>query len=159
MDSLHWNIDTIAHVIDISVAPVFLLAGISGLLMVLTNRLARTIDRSRSLQATINKTISTQHKSAIEFEMKGLLNRSRFINLAINLSTVSALMVCFVIIALFLGSLLTINVGLVVASLFIGCMAILALAFGCFVVEVFIASRNLRVSLISTETFKESDQE
>jgi hypothetical protein len=159
MDSLQWNVDTIAHVIDISVAPVFLLAGISGLLMVLTNRLGRTIDRSRSLQATINKTISAQHKTAIEFEMKGLLMRSRFINLAINLATVSALMVCFVIIALFLGSLLTINVGLVVASLFIGCMVILALAFGCFVVEVFIASRSLRVSLVSTETFRESDQE
>ena len=157
MDSLLWNVDNIAHVIDIAVAPVFLLAGISGLLMVLTSRLGRTIDRSRSLQAAVNKRLSTKHKSAIEYEMKGLLNRSRFINLSINLATVSALVVCFVVIALFLGSLLDFNVGLVVASLFIACMVILALAFGCFVVEVFIASRSLRISLVSTETFKGSD--
>jgi uncharacterized iron-regulated membrane protein len=51
MEGLVWNIDTVASVIDVAVAPVFLLAGISGLLMVLTNRLGRTIDRSRSLQA------------------------------------------------------------------------------------------------------------
>ena len=44
MEGLEWNIDTVASVIDIAVAPVFLLAGISGLLMVLTNRLGRTID-------------------------------------------------------------------------------------------------------------------
>ena len=37
MEGLKWNIDTVASVIDIAVAPVFLLAGISGLLMVLTN--------------------------------------------------------------------------------------------------------------------------
>ena len=157
MNSLLWNVDNIAHVIDIAVAPVFLLAGISGLLMVLTNRLGRTIDRSRSLQAAINKQLSTKHKAAIEYEMKSLLNRSRFINLSINLATVSALVVCFVIIALFLGSLLDFNVGLVVASLFIACMVILALAFGCFVVEVFIATRSLRVSLVSAESFKEID--
>jgi len=157
MDNLSWNVDNIAHVIDIAVAPVFLLAGISGLLMVLTSRLGRTIDRSRSLQSAVNKKISAQHKAAIEYEMKNLLNRGRFINASINLATVSALMVCFVIISLFLGSLMNFNVGIVVASLFIVCMVILALAFGCFVVEVFIASRSLRVSLVSIETFKDSD--
>ena len=53
MESVQWDINAIAQVIEISIAPVFLLAGISGLLMVMTNRLARTIDRSRSLQAAI----------------------------------------------------------------------------------------------------------
>ncbi len=52
MEGLEWNIDTVASVIDVAVAPVFLLAGISGLLMVLTSRLGRTIDRARSLQST-----------------------------------------------------------------------------------------------------------
>jgi len=155
MESLLWNVDNIAHVIEISVAPVFLLAGISGLLMVLTNRLGRSIDRSRSLQAAVNKQLSAKHKSTIEYEMKGLLNRSRFINASINLATVSALVVCIVIITLFLGSLLNFNVGVVVAILFIACMVILAIAFGCFVAEVFIAMRNLRVSLVSTVTFQD----
>ena len=147
MESLQWNIDTIAHVIDISVAPVFLLAGISGLLMVLTNRLGRSIDRSRSLQATIEMELSPEVKAAIDKEMAGLLKRSRFINWSISLATASALLVCLVIIMLFMGSLANINFSQIVASLFIVCMVVLSAAFSCFLAEVFIAAGALRASL------------
>ena len=105
MEGLQWNIDAIAHVINISVAPVFLLAGISGLLMVLTNRLGRTIDRSRSLQAARTSQVLPEHHAAIDKEMASFLNRSRFINLAITLATVSSLVVCLCVMALFLVSL------------------------------------------------------
>ena len=147
MESLQWNIDTIAHVIEISVAPVFLLAGISGLLMVLTNRLGRTIDRSRSLQATIEMELLPEVKAAIDKEMAGLLKRSRFINWSISLATASALLVCLVIIMLFMGSLTNINFSQIVASLFIICMVVLSAAFSCFLAEVFIAAGALRASL------------
>ncbi|MFT6372448.1 MAG: pilus assembly protein TadC [Gammaproteobacteria bacterium] len=155
MKYLELDIDTISHVVSISVAPVFLLAGISGLLMVLTNRLARTIDRSRSLHKTLTDQTQPQFKVAIEKEMAKLVKRSRFINLAINLAAVSALMVCFVIITLFVGSLSTYNVALVVAGLFIFCMTLLSASFSCFLVEVFIATRTLRSTLNSIERFKE----
>lgn len=157
MESLQWNIDTIAHVIEISVAPVFLLAGISGLLMVLTNRLARTIDRSRSLQVATGKRLLPEHKVSIDSEMASLLKRSRFINLSIGLATASALLVCLVIIMLFLGSLTSINVAQIVASLFIVCMVVLSVAFSCFLAEVFIASRTLRASLVNAGSFSSMD--
>lgn len=154
MENLQWDIDSISHVISISVAPVFLLAGISGLLMVMTNRLGRTIDRSRSLQATLSDQTQPQHKVVIEKEMLGLVMRSRFINLAINLAAVSALMVCLVIITLFVGSLSTFNVAVVVASLFIFCMTLLSASISCLLVEIFIATRSLRSTLTSTERFR-----
>jgi pilus assembly protein TadC len=147
LEGLQWNIDTIAHVIDISVAPVFLLAGISGLLMVLTNRLGRSIDRSRSLQATSEMELLPEQKASIDKEMAGLLKRSRFINLSISLATASALLVCLVIIMLFMSSLANINFSQIVASLFIICMVILSAAFSCFLAEVFIAAGALRASL------------
>jgi hypothetical protein len=155
MEYQQLDIDTISHVISISVAPVFLLAGISGLLMVLTNRLGRTIDRSRSLQKTLTNKTQPKHKTVIEKEMANLVKRSRFINLAINLATVSALMVCLVIITLFVGGLSTYNVALAVASLFILCMTLLSASFSCFLVEVFIATRTLRSTLNSIERFRE----
>jgi len=45
------RVSTIAQVIQLSVAPVFLLSGVGTLLVVLTNRLARIVDRTRTLEA------------------------------------------------------------------------------------------------------------
>lgn len=159
MEGLEWNIATVASVIDIAVAPVFLLAGISGLLVVLTNRLGRTIDRSRSLQATESGFLPEPHRMAIERELAALLRRIRLAHTAISLSTISAILVCLVIVALFLGSLFQLNVSLIVACLFIVCMLILSLAFGAFLLEVLISTRTLRASLTHTGSFGSADSE
>lgn len=42
--------DEIAHIIQLSIAPVFLLTGVGTLLNVLSGRLARIIDRARALE-------------------------------------------------------------------------------------------------------------
>lgn len=159
MNSLGWNIATVASVIDIAVAPVFLLAGISGLLVVLTNRLGRTINRSRSLQAAESEFLPEQHKNMIQREMKALVKRIQFSHAAISLATLSAILVCLVVVTLFLGSLFQLNVSVVVASLFIVCMIILSLAFAAFLFEVLISTRVLKASLIHTQTFRNDEQD
>lgn len=157
MDSLAWNIDTVASVIDIAVAPVFLLAGISGLLVVLTNRLGRTIDRSRSLQAALAALKSPEHKRTIQREMSNLMRRMHLVHFAIGTSVLSALLVCLVVVTLFLGSLWQLNVSVIVAILFIVCMIILSLAFCSFLLEVVVATRVVRATLMHTASFSQSE--
>lgn len=158
MASPEWSLATVASVIDIAVAPVFLLAGISGLLVVLTNRLGRTIDRSRSLQATESEFMPEQHKQSIQREMNSLLRRVHLNHVAIGMATLSAVLVCLVVVALFLGSLLQTNVSGIVAALFIICMIILSLAFSAFLFEVLISIRMVRASLVHTETFRTAER-
>lgn len=159
MEGLEWNIDTVASVIDIAVAPVFLLAGISGLLMVLINRLGRTIDRSRSLQATEAGVESVKQRQALRSEMDNLLRRMHFNYFAISMAVLSAILVCLVVGTLFLGSLLQLNVSAIVAGLFIVCMLVLSLAFCAFLLEILVATRVVRVTLMHAASFRSSGED
>ncbi|NRB40217.1 MAG: DUF2721 domain-containing protein [Pseudomonadales bacterium] len=151
MEVLQWDITTIAHVIQIAVAPVFLLAGIAGLLGVMTNRLGRVIDRARSL-ARGQQYASTEHEHAlINQENRNLLQRGRFINLAIAFAGTSALLVCLVIMALFTASLLSMNFSKIVAVLFIISMILLIVALSFFLLEVFLATSLMQSGLAKTE--------
>ena len=74
------SITTVAHVIQLSVGPVFLLTGIGAMLSVLTSRLARIVDRFRTLNNT-----KDEERIVHEQEMTMLLSRARWIHWAISL--------------------------------------------------------------------------
>ena len=65
------QIDEIAHLIQLSVAPVFLLTGVGTLLNVLSGRLARIIDRARVLEERLD-TPEPPRTDAIRNELQSL---------------------------------------------------------------------------------------
>jgi Protein of unknown function (DUF2721) len=115
------QLDEIAHLIQLSIAPVFLLTGIGTLLNVLSGRLARIIDRARVLEQRLEAPESLR-AAAIVNELNVLENRGRLIYHAIKLSTTSALLVCFLIAALFATSMLHYSTRVVISGLFIAAM-------------------------------------
>ena len=131
---------TITHAIQQAVAPVFLLAGIGGILNVLTNRLARIIYRSRNLHHRL-ETVSEERSMVIRDELSMLTRRARVVHRAIGFSTASALLVCVVIALLFLSAVVGWNSSLVVAALFVLAMCFLIVALSGFLREVQLATR------------------
>ena len=138
------NIGTIAHVIQLSIAPVFLLTAIGTLLSVTTNRLSRIIDRARNLEAKLEST-SPAGVPGIHAHLATLSRRAKLINRAISLATGAALLVCTIIAILFLGDFLKFNITFPVAFLFITAMLSLVMALLSFLREIFIATANLRI--------------
>lgn len=134
---------SIAHIIQLSVAPVFLLTGIGALLGVLAGRLGRIVDRSRDLEGRLGST-PVNELMAMRTELARLVERKRWINRAITLCTLCALLVCLVIAALFVGGMVEIRVGLVVAGLFILAMLVLIVALLCFLREIYVAVNKER---------------
>ncbi|MEZ5945999.1 MAG: DUF2721 domain-containing protein [Hyphomonas sp.] len=116
--------EDIAHVIQIAIAPVFLLAGIGAFLSVMANRLARIVDRWRALRRNLATCDADARKLHIE-ELVGLDRRMVNTSRAIALSTLAALLVCVVIILLFTGQLLHVPVTQAVSILFIAAMSVL----------------------------------
>jgi Protein of unknown function (DUF2721) len=94
------GITDIAHSIQLAVAPVFLLTGVGTMLAVLTNRLARIIDRVRVLGESGSRA-SAPYSLDDQAELDNLSRRARLSNWAIALCTVCALLICLVIVALF----------------------------------------------------------
>ncbi len=137
-------VNDIAHNIQLAVAPVFLLTGISSLLNVLASRLARVVDRARKLEADIPGYPSTRRGEAIE-ELKILDRRMAATNRAISLCTMAALLVCIVVAILFIGDLFPMRWTGVVAVLFILAMALLIGGLMLFLMEVQIALKSVRV--------------
>ena len=85
----------IGHVIQLSVAPVFLLSGIGIILTVLTNRLARVVDRARRLEESARSSTGESLEERRR-ELRIMAWRARLMNRAITLSTCSALLVALV---------------------------------------------------------------
>ncbi|MCX8004505.1 MAG: DUF2721 domain-containing protein [Burkholderiaceae bacterium] len=140
------KLDLVAHVIQLAIAPVFLLTGIAGLLGVMTNRLGRVIDRARALEPQLAVDGDAE---TVRRELKVLGQRARLINRAITFSVLSALLVCAVIVGLFVTAYYEWSPDLtrVVAFVF-GC-ALLALIVGllAFLREVYVATATLRIGV------------
>lgn len=143
----------IAHIIQLAIAPVFTLAGIGALLNVMANRLARVVDRWRSLEAELARQDETARRLHLA-ELAVLDRRMVHTNLAIALSTLAALLICIVIILLFTGQLIAVPVAPAVSVLFVISMSLLVVALISFYIEVRIASRTLRVTRALLETGK-----
>ncbi len=140
------QVATIGHVIQLAVAPVFLLTGVSALLSVLTNRLARIIDRARVLEERLPH-VPEVRQAGMHAELKALSRRARLINQAVSLCTTGALLICTVIIALFVGAFLSTDVTVLISLIFIGAMLALCMALVNFLREIYIATRHLRIGV------------
>ncbi|MDF3035670.1 MAG: hypothetical protein K0S28_944 [Paucimonas sp.] len=134
--------EEVSHIIQIAVAPVFLLSGVGTNLMVQTTRLARIIDRSRVLEDRLSQEKVVQQE-ADEAELQNLYRRSHLINRAITLSTASALMVCLVIALLFVGDAFRFPMPSLIAILFVAAMVTLIGSLIYLLREIFVATSSL----------------
>ena len=138
------EVSTIAHVIELAIAPVFLITGISSLLAVMSNRLARIIDRSRQIEAKWHDLDIIQTADA-EAELASLSTRAKLASFSINFCAFAALMVCLLIATLFLDAFIGTNLRWFVGGLFVLSMCTLSGGIVCFLREVHIAMLSLRI--------------
>jgi len=136
-------VEGLAKAIQLSVAPVFLLAGISGLLGVLSNRLARIIDRGRQLQVQVNDpSVAVSRDARRELQLQK--RRMGLMLKAIELATVTILLVALVVAIVFVSAVARLDLALLVVPLFVLAMLCLMVAVVLFLREVQIATGQIR---------------
>ncbi len=140
---INLQLGDVSHIIQLAIAPVFLLTGVGTNLTVLTNRLARIIDRSRVLEDMLQVKGNITQKPGLREELNELYERSHLINRAITLSTSCALLVCLVIAALFVGDATDLRLDTLIAALFVCGILSLVGSFIYFLREIFVATKTL----------------
>ena len=145
----HTSIVTVAAVIQLAVAPVFLLTGIAGLLGVMANRLGRITDRARVLERRLALSRQAEVVEVLNQELGKLWRRIRLINRALSLGTLGALMVCVVIVTLFIGDVIAVDLSTTIVVMFVGTMLSVIGALLFFIREVYLATSTVRMGLDS----------
>jgi len=140
------DIGPIAHLIQLAVAPVFLLTGIGSILSVMTNRLSRVIDRARVLEGQLDDAAAVQAVT-IRAELKSLDQRARHVGRAITLCTTTALLICTVIAVLFTSAFLPFDLTLPVALLFIAAMVAFFTGLVMFLREIYLGTSSRRIRI------------
>jgi hypothetical protein len=141
MESLA-HITSLAQVIQLAVAPVFLLTGVGAILNVLANRIGRIIDRARFMEERL-PTADSDTARDLHARLAVLSRRATFINRAIGLCVLSGLLVSLVVAALFVSSSLRLDLASPISVTFVFALFSLAASLVYFLREVFIATRAL----------------
>ena len=132
----------IIELIQLAVAPVFLLAGIGAFINAFAARLGRIFDRVRQLERELSSA-GDRGRDELALDLATLRRRVRLSHIGIALGTLSALLVCVLIVIAFSGYFFDYAVGGVVAGLFIAAMLVLIGALVAFLQEISIAVRRL----------------
>ena len=141
------SVSSIAHIIQLAVAPVFLLAGLGGILNVVSTRLSRVVDRVRTLERELLADPEPEPElEEIARKELGILDRRMGLcHWSVGLCTTSALLISLVVVILFVADLVALNFAIPVSLLFIAAMASLTFGLLLFLLEVTIATRFVRV--------------
>ena len=142
------SVNSVSQLIQLSVAPVFLLAGVAGLLNVFTGRLSRIIDKIDKLNKyeNENQKLLEDEKalSKIALRRKFLTMRMKNTNLAILFCTFTGLLIAMVIVTMFLSAIFQFKDSLFVAILFIAAMICLIISLLLFLREIFYTTYFLK---------------
>jgi CBS domain containing-hemolysin-like protein len=137
----------VAHLIQVALTPIFLISAIGVTLNVLTNRLARIVDRARAMETELCRPDYVPGGRDLHAALGVMKRRARYINSAITLITLSALFIALVVMMLFVNAFAHWDLAAFIAIMFILSMLSFAAALTAFLIEVRIATTTLRIGI------------
>jgi hypothetical protein len=142
-------------VLEFSIGPVILISGVGLLLVSMTNRYGRIIDRCR-IQADFLRTYTggEAYRAGIRHQLDILLHRGRLLRLAIALAALSILQAALLILMLFVITLLKAEISTVIIVLFFGCILCLIFSMVFFIVDINVSLAALKLEIDLQKTSK-----
>lgn len=136
----------IVPVLQVAIGPVILISGVGLLLLTMTNRLGRAIDRARQLAQQLSQTGTAQREPVLA-QVGIIYRRAQVLRLTITLAVLSVLLAAMLIVTLFLTALCQWDNGLFVSLLFIACMSSLVASLVAFIYDIHLSLVALKLEI------------
>lgn len=144
------SLQEIIPLLQVAIGPVILISGVGLLLLTMTNRLGRAIDRARQLAHELRRCAEAERKPLLK-QVDTIYRRACVLRLTITLAVLSVLLAAVLIIALFVTALLKSDQGLMISLLFIICLGALICSLVAFIYDIHLSLAALRLELRQTK--------
>lgn len=134
-------------VLQVAIAPVILISGVGLLLLTLSNRFGRTVDRSRLLSREMREASEEKKRQGLRDQVVILYRRARLIRLSITMAVSSVLLASVLIAVLFLTALMQSELGIAIALIFVCCLFCLIVSLAAFIREIQLSLKALKLQL------------
>lgn len=126
----------VQQVVQLSLAPAFLLSGIGAIMNVIMSRMIWISQRIENIEEKMD----TQRTAKQARELGWLMRRRKLMQGAIMFSTASAVMISAVIMLLFISAYITSQIGTLIAAMWVLTMVLLVTGLGFFLFETRLAA-------------------
>lgn len=137
--------DSFVPVIQLAITPVIMLSGVGALMLTLTNRLGRVVDRTRGLAGEM-QLASPVDRPHFESQLRILWRRARLVRLAVTFAGLSMLLSCVLVMAIFIDAIRD-TFGLELVVLFGASIVGLIFALVAFLRDIWMSLWALRLEL------------
>ena len=136
----------IVSVLQVAIAPVILISGVGLLLLSLTNRFGRAVDRTRQIHQQMREAAPAD-RVRLANQVEVIYQRARLIQRAIVLGTLSALFAAVLILTLFFAALMKWQLAALIGLFFVGCLLTLVMSLIAFIMDIRLSLNALRLEL------------
>ena len=137
-------VNQLVGILSASIAPVIVISGVGLLLLTMTNRYSRVIDRARVLVKEMERVAEPKREKMMAKELEIVYRRARILRYAIILSSVSVLFVGLTVLSLFAAQLLGLRADVVSVPAF-------ALSLIALIASLYFFIRDVTISLTALE--------
>ena len=133
-------------VIQLAVSPMILMTGVGGLMLTLTNRMGRIVDRTRSLAEKV-RSAGEGERGHFESQLEILWSRAKMVRQAVTFAGISMLLSCLLVVVIFIDASIHREFGIELVGTFLASVVCLILALVNFLRDIWVSLHALRVEV------------
>ena len=144
MEGLSTN--SLLPVIQLAITPVILISGMGALMLTITGRMGRIVDRTRILAGQV-RVATGEDRRPLDDQLEIMWRRARLIRRAVTFLGLSMLVACLLVVTIFGGALLGRDFGVVLLALFAASILLLIAALAAFLQDIYVSLHALRLEV------------